>query len=223
MRAAHLPTLLIAALAFGACATAPGPELQPDRIISLLDAEIDGDTPVHRFFEGELPPLAGPVALDVRIGAQLAFLADNRGPFGDTRSLGLRDGFASGGFLGGRDLESLLRDLEDELTRDLEKRGVAVDADASTLLRVVLVDAQPNRPTYAQLAQQPGLSLQSFGRGGASFEGELIGAGGESLGTFTYGYYDELDVFLQSAGIWTDADRAVERVSDRLARAVGGT
>ena len=206
------------ALAFGACATGPQPELTADQVVSLSDDKVDGDTPRYVNFKGELPRVSAPVALDVRISDQLAYLADNRGdrPVG---SASLRSGFATGGFLGSRDLARLLTETEAELVEELTSRGVVIDASAPTTLRVVLVDALPNSPTFNQISEQPSLSSRSFGEGGASFEGTLVDASGQSLGQFTYGFYETLDRFgFNRRGIWTDADRAISRFANRIAK-----
>ena len=180
-------------------------------------ADRPGDTPKHRGFDGQLSQVAGPIALDVTLGEDLVYLADNPGrPNGSISRL--RDGFGTGGFLGEKDLEELRADVEEELVQRFTKRGIAIDPDAATVLRVRVVDAQPNRPTFKQLSVEPSLSFRSFGRGGASLEGELIQAGGQELGNFTYGYYTHFIEEAQFRGTWTDANRAIDLFAKKVAK-----
>ena len=67
---------------------------------------------------------------------------------------------------GVRDVERLAGDLRKEVAQEMEKTGVL----AGGRLELVLVDAQPNRPTFKQLGDRPGLSLHSFGVGGATID-----------------------------------------------------
>ena len=203
-----------AALAMTACATArDAREITPDIVAA---GEVDDRSVRYTGYEGTLAPVADTVALDVRLSPGLAHRANHIGD--RTGSRGLRAGFATDGFLGEPDLVRLRENTVEELTERLRREGVRVDADAPTVLRVQLVDARPNSPTFEQQANQPSLDFNSFGEGGASFEGELIRAGGERLGAFEYGYYTDLATRPFRVGIWTDADRAVDRMARRVAK-----
>ena len=206
--------LLGAALAMTACATATDTrEIEPSMVAA---GEVDVRGPRYIGYEGTLAPVADTVALDVKLSPGLAFRANNVGERAGVQ--GLRAGFATDGFLGENDLVRLREDVVEELTERLVREGVRVDASAPTVLRVQMVDARPNRPTFEQLSNQPSLDFQSIGEGGASFEGELIRAGGERLGAFEYGYYSDLATRPGVAGVWTDADRAIERMASRVAK-----
>jgi hypothetical protein len=187
-----------------------------DEVISEPLRKLTGDTEKYRGFKGELSPVSGAVALNVMIGSELGYLADNQGPLGGAR--GLRNGFGTGGFLGEKDLMELRDEVEEELVERFEKRGVQIDPNASTVLQVVLMDAQPNRPTFQQLSVEPGLSYRSFGRGGASFEVDLIRAGGASAGAATYGFYSSFIDDARIGGTWSDANRAIDRFAKRVAK-----
>lgn len=114
---------------------------------------------------------------------------------------------------GTREAELLTSDLRASVERSL------ADAKAFDGARVelTLVDVKPNRPTFKQLADTPGLSMQSFGVGGASLEGRVTGADGQ-VRTVAYRWY-ETDL-RQAYGhwVWTDAEWAFDRFARKLAR-----
>jgi len=85
-------------------------------------------------------------------------------------------------------------------------------------LRVKIADAKPNRPTFGQLSKQPNLSFRSLGTGGAELEGELIAAGGRSLGTMNYKWYETDIRDAQYGGTWSDAHRAFSRYARKTAK-----
>lgn len=107
-----------------------------------------------------------------------------------------------------------IRDLlERNLTRELGNQAARVD--------VVINDVVPNRPTFKQLGDQPGLSFQSFGIGGADVSGKAYDAAGNLLGEVSYDWYGDI-LWADTAWTWTDADRALYQFSRRLAAAVPG-
>ncbi|MBC6403829.1 MAG: hypothetical protein GDA39_09805 [Hyphomonadaceae bacterium] len=172
--------------------------------------------------------LTGPVKVEVTIGENLAYRADNLprklSDRGNARSL--RDGFGGNGYYGEKDLNRLAGRLSERLARELENDGVQVVDEAPTIIRMTITDARPNRPTFNQLSVQPGLSFRSFAVGGASFEGEVI-SNGQSVGTLSYAWYEtDIRNTAFGSGTWTDANRAIsrfaDRVSDHLAERVPG-
>ena len=114
--------------------------------------------------------------------------------------------------LGQRDLDR----LADELRRDVE-RAVASHSELNdATIRLTLVDARPNRPTWSQMAAKPGLSMASLSTGGARIEGEVIAADGTRRAVaydwFSYNIRDA-----QGSSTWTDAHRTIDRFASRLA------
>ena len=77
---------------------------------------------------------------------------------------------------GQRDLDGLAQDLRKSVETALSRKG-RLDRAGGTL-DLVITDATPNRPTFAQLAAKPGLSMRSISIGGASIEGTETLAGG---------------------------------------------
>jgi hypothetical protein len=109
---------------------------------------------------------------------------------------------------------TVVRDLlTRNLTRSLGNQAARVD--------VVINEIIPNRPTFKQLGDQPGLSFQSFGIGGADLSGKAFDAAGNLLGEVSYDWYGDIH-YADTAWTWTDADRALYRFSQRLAAAVPG-
>jgi hypothetical protein len=99
------------------------------------------------------------------------------------------------------------------LTRALGNQAARVD--------VVINNVVPNRPTFKQLGDRPGLSFQSFGIGGADVTGKAYDAAGNLVGEVTYDWYGDIH-FADTSWTWTDADRALYQFSRRLAAVVPG-
>ena len=165
-------------------------------------------------------PLSAPVKVEVVLSEDMAHRANNLpkklSDRGQARSF--RSGFSGNGFYGDRELERLTERLEDKLVSRLAKKGVQVSDTASTVLRVTIEDAKPNRPTFEQLSKEPGLSFESFGLGGAELQAELIAAGGQSLGTMSYEWYENDIRDARFGGIWSDAHRAFGRFASKAAK-----
>ena len=113
-----------------------------------------------------------------------------------------------------------LREAE-ELTADLRKsveaavaRSVALDG---ARIELVLSDVKPNRPTFKQMADTPGLSMQSFGIGGAAIKGRIVAADGSEK-PIDYSWY-ESDIRQTYANwVWHDAEWTFDRFARKLAR-----
>ena len=114
---------------------------------------------------------------------------------------------------GVRETARLAEDLRQDVERALARSGVHQDAR----VELVITDAKPNRPTFKQLGDTPGLSMESFGVGGASIEGRIIAADG-SVTPVSYRWY-ESDI-RQAYGdwVWSDAQVTFNRFASRLAR-----
>jgi hypothetical protein len=115
---------------------------------------------------------------------------------------------------GQRDLDALAADLK-RIVERATANGNQVGA-AGAQLRLVLADAKPNRPTFAQLGHTPGLSMESFGTGGARIEGELVSADGTSQ-PVGYSWYETDIRQSRYQTTWGDADLTFDRFADRVA------
>ena len=115
--------------------------------------------------------------------------------------------------LGVRETEMLARDLQRSVERQLARTGAYNDAR----IELVLVDAQPNRPTFKQLGDKPGLSFESFGVGGAKIEGRAVAADG-AVTPLKYSFYETDIRQAPYRSTWSDAQWTFDRFAYRLGR-----
>jgi hypothetical protein len=173
-----------------------------------------------RQFTSTLQVPSEPVRINVTLGDDLAFRADNLSTnLNDKfKSRSINDGFAKNGFFGQKDLDRLTKRLKTKMEARLEKNGIAISDDATTVLNLIITDARPNRPTFNQMSRNVSLSSSSFGLGGAKFEGSLVNASGEQ-GNVSYGWY-ETDIRYTQFGTWSDADRAIDKFTRKTAKSL---
>ena len=114
--------------------------------------------------------------------------------------------------LGDREVNEQIAGLQAEVAKALAERYPGATAN------LVLVDLKPNRPTFEQVRQTPGLDpIRSVSIGGAAIRGEIITADGQSRPVeFSYFSPNIRDVWGYS--VWRDADRAFERFGDQIER-----
>jgi hypothetical protein len=115
--------------------------------------------------------------------------------------------------LGVRDVNELAARLRTTVERRLAKTGPYDGAR----IELVLADVQPNRPTFKQLGDKPGLSYQSFGIGGAKIEGRAIAPNG-AVTPIGYTYYESDIRWARRSGTWADAEWTFDRFAYDLAR-----
>lgn len=116
---------------------------------------------------------------------------------------------------GVREVDELAADLQEDVERALAKAGGL--APEGGRLELVLVDAKPNRPTMQQMSNKPGLSMQSFGIGGATIEGRAVFPDGTST-PISYKWYESDIRQAIPSTTWSDAQRTFDRFALRLAR-----
>lgn len=115
--------------------------------------------------------------------------------------------------LGQREVDQQAARLADKVREVLARRGALNGAR----IDLVLTDLQPNRPTWQQASDRPGLSIMdSFSIGGATIEGEVVTADGQRL-PIRFSRYSNDIRNVQGYGTWWDADRAFERLANNLA------
>lgn len=139
------------------------------------------------------PALADPASINVTIGPELQQKADE---------LGQRD----------------VREQADRLA-EVVRRALARDSRLDgARIDLVLTDLRPNRPTFEQMAQQPGLDgHRSVSIGGAAVEGSVTTADGEVL-PVRYDWYSTSIAEVRGYTTWQDADRAYARLAGNLVR-----
>lgn len=111
----------------------------------------------------------------------------------------------------------------DYLSGEIEKRlGKALAGKAVARVEVTVLEAVPGRPTMFQMREQPGLSLQSFGLGGASVEGVLFAADGSEIGRLRHSYREHDIEMAQFSTTWGDARQAIDGFARKAGRLVAG-
>ncbi|MEE2930079.1 MAG: hypothetical protein VX599_05160 [Pseudomonadota bacterium] len=114
---------------------------------------------------------------------------------------------------GEREGEELTEDIVDDLERAFARAGVT-----PARVDITIVNAKPNRPTFQQMRDEPGLDpFRSISIGGMKLTGTAYDADGNVLASQEYGWFenDILDVI--GSGVWTDANRASRRFAKKLA------
>jgi hypothetical protein len=114
---------------------------------------------------------------------------------------------------GVREIPTLTADLQSSVEKALAKSG----AHDGARVELVLTDVKPNRPTFKQMSDTPGLSMESFGVGGAAIKGRIVAADGTES-PIDYSWY-ETDIRQAFASwVWHDAEWTFDRFARRLAR-----
>jgi hypothetical protein len=113
---------------------------------------------------------------------------------------------------GVRDVDRLAVELRKDVERELARTG----AYEGARIELVLADVQPNRPTFKQLSDKPGLSYESFSIGGARIEGRAIAPGG-AVTPLKYSYYETDIRQTWARSTWWDAEWTMDRFASRLA------
>ena len=196
------------------------------KFLTLISAAVVLATPAFaqaRGFDSDFSQaMTGPFKLEVVVSKDLAHRANNLPKKLSDRgsSSRLNSPFSNNGKYGDRAIVYLIEEMQEEIVEDFSKRGLTLSDSAPTLMRITIVGAKPNRPTFNQLSKDASLSFQSFGIGGADMTAEFISAGGNVVGTAEYDYYSGFGdrPNLQSSGTWTDANRAFSRFSKKLSK-----
>lgn len=120
-----------------------------------------------------------------------------------------------------RDVDDLgRRDIDQQvarLQRAVERALARSDDFNGTRIELVLTELKPNRPTFEQLSDQPGLSLlDSISIGGAAIEGEVIGPDG-SRRRVAYDRFSSSLAEVHGYSTWQDAERAYDAFARGLA------
>lgn len=120
--------------------------------------------------------------------------------------------------LGERDVQQQVDDLAEVIERELARDAGSENRWAGARVNLVLTDLKPNRPTMQQAIDRPGLSIfDSKSIGGATIEGEIVTADGESLPVRYERYSSSIaDVFGYTT--WSDADRAFDGLAANMRR-----
>ena len=116
---------------------------------------------------------------------------------------------------GTRELDYLSKSLTRSVERALTRNGALVSPDSA--IKLVIEDAKPNRPTMQQMSNKPGLSMDSFGIGGARVTGTVTSPTG-SVTPVSFSWYEtDIRNSLPST-TWSDAQTSFDRFAYRLAK-----
>lgn len=112
---------------------------------------------------------------------------------------------------GAREFDYLRKDLAQSFARTPGLDGADV--------KLVISEATPNRPTFKQLGDTVGLSMWSFGIGGAKVEGTVTYPDGR-VQPVKYSYYDQdiIQASWQGLTTWSTAQRAFDLAARKVAR-----
>ncbi len=115
--------------------------------------------------------------------------------------------------LGHRDL----RDQADRLGEVVHRALVRHGGFEGATVNLVLLDVRPNRPTFQQLADKPGLDAhRSISIGGAEIGGEIIMADGTVKPLPRWDWYSHSISEVMGFTTWQDAERAYSRYATAL-------
>jgi hypothetical protein len=114
--------------------------------------------------------------------------------------------------LGQRDVDQQLTRLQTVVERRLARDGSLQGAKVN----LVITDLKPNRPTFAQASDRPGLSIMdSISIGGAAIEGEIVTADGQRL-PVRYSNYSTSIYDVRGYSTWQDAEITYDRLASRI-------
>lgn len=114
---------------------------------------------------------------------------------------------------GEREGERLTEDIVDDLTKAFERAGVD-----PAKVDITIVNAKPNRPTFQQMRDKPGLDpFRSISLGGMKLEGTVYDDAGNILATEEYGWFENNIRDVLGNAVWSDANRASRRFAKKLA------
>ena len=115
--------------------------------------------------------------------------------------------------LGVREEKILTDRLSEKVTSVFNQRGVKADR-----VVVTIEDAKPNRPTWEQTADKPGLDpMRSISIGGARVTGIAYDASGKEIGKFEYKWYESNIADVIPGATWNDAQKTFDRFAKRFA------
>lgn len=160
----------------------------------------------------------------VLAAAGILFLLGSQGAWAQTANVNFSPDFQSSltDDYGEREGEELRSAVERAIATAIERRGVAADARYS--IEVLIIDAEPNRPTREQTRREPGLdSFRSISVGGAELRAVLRDHEGNIIREVTHRRYDHSVLDAQySAATWYTARRAIREFAEKVATAYVG-
>lgn len=123
--------------------------------------------------------------------------------------------------LGAREAGVLQSAVTSAVEEALARRGATLGGPGAVRVEIAIVDADPNRPTLEQLADEPGLdSIRSISVGGAELHAVLRSADGQVLEEVSHRQYDQnIEDAERANTTWGTARRAIRRFATKVANA----
>lgn len=119
---------------------------------------------------------------------------------------------------GTREGEHLAEEIQDDLIRAFEKAGIS-----PARVDVVILDAKPNRPTFKQLGDEPGLDFsRSIGIGGMKMTAIAYDESDTAIGELEYGWFENDLRDVIGATTWSDAQRASRFFARKFVKEIEG-
>lgn len=110
----------------------------------------------------------------------------------------------------------LIGKIQDHLDFELDKAGLDPER-----IEVTINNAKPNRPTFKQLGDQPGLDyMRSISIGGMDLSATIFDAAGNEIAAVQYDWFESDIRQVAPAGTWSDARRASRRFAREVVEAL---
>lgn len=108
--------------------------------------------------------------------------------------------------------------LSKEVIEDLMREFKRADVDPARV-EIVIENAMPNRPTFKQLGDKPGLDFaRSISIGGMDLKATAYDAEGVTLASYEYGWFENDIRNVVGSSTWSDANRASRRFARKFAK-----
>jgi hypothetical protein len=118
---------------------------------------------------------------------------------------------------GAREGTYLADAVREDLMREFKAAGLNVER-----VSVTIEKAKPNKPTFKQLGDKPGLDYSgSTSIGGMKLSATAFDASGTEMGSMTYDWF-ETDIRYAGITTWQDAKRASDRFARKFAKQLAG-
>ncbi len=115
--------------------------------------------------------------------------------------------------IGAREAATLTEAVTRKITDVFTSRGIQAEH-----VVVTIEDARPNRPTFQQVSDKPGLdAMRSISIGGAKVSGVAFDASGKEIGRLDYNWYETDLSNSFGTATWTDARTTFARFANRFA------
>jgi hypothetical protein len=150
---------------------------------------------------GAQPAMAGPISLPPAIYSD-EFQEKLTNEYGEREGVYLREA------------------IDRALVRALARVGGQVSSEPGVRIETTIIDARPNRPTFQQLNDTPGLDFgRSISIGGAELHAVLRAPGGAVLDEVHHRFFEHDIRNVVALTTWGDARRSIDRFARKVATA----